>query len=89
MGTNLVNDYYDGIRGIDDDSRLGPQRFTASKIIKPETIKKFFRTVFILAFAIGIYISTQSSIYVFLLGVTSLVVAYAYTGGPFPFPISD
>ena len=84
VGTNLVNDYYDGIRGIDDDSRLGPQRFTASNIIKPETIRKFFRIVFILAFAIGIYISIHSSIYVFLLGLTSLVVAYAYTGGPFP-----
>ena len=46
IGTNLVNDYFDGIQGIDTISRLGPTRVVAAGIIPPEEFDLPIKSVF-------------------------------------------
>jgi len=84
MGTNLVNDYFDFKRGIDGDKRLGPTRATQSGLIKPYLIKKAYQVLFSISFLLGIFLMYQGGLPIILIGLTSLLSAYAYTGGPIP-----
>tara|TARA_B100000925_G_scaffold291923_1_gene282535 strand:- start:5835 stop:6704 length:870 start_codon:yes stop_codon:yes gene_type:complete len=84
VGSNLANDLYDGIRGIDSDERLGPRRSISKGDITPKTLKVITFLVFISAFLIGTIISFYSGFEIFLIGFLSLIVAFAYTGGPYP-----
>ena len=65
ISTNLVNDYYDGIRGTDGEDRIGPVRFTSNAEVSQKGIKLFFTITFALAFLTGLYISINSSLIVF------------------------
>jgi len=84
VGTNLVNDYYDTIRGTDGDDRLGPTRVTQAGLISPKEVKRGFLLVFLLASIIGIYLMILGGLPIIIIGILSLIFAYAYTGGPFP-----
>jgi 1,4-dihydroxy-2-naphthoate octaprenyltransferase len=84
MGTNLVNDYFDFKRGIDGGNRLGPVRATQAGLIKPELVKFAYQLIFTISFILGLYLMWHGGVPIILIGLTSLLAAYAYTGGPFP-----
>lgn len=84
IGTNLVNDYYDHVNGVDDEKRLGPKRVTAEGLIPPHKVKNAFLFVFTLAFLIGVYLMIKGGLPIVLIGLTSILFAWAYTGGPLP-----
>ncbi len=84
VGTNLVNDYYDHVNGVDDENRLGPKRVTAEGLIAPVRVKWAFISVFTLSFIIGVYLMVQGGIPIIIIGLTSILFAWAYTGGPLP-----
>jgi 1,4-dihydroxy-2-naphthoate polyprenyltransferase len=84
IGSNIANDLYDGIRGIDTKDRIGPKRSMSSGDISYKKLKQVTYSIFTTAFFIGSYISYKSGIEIFFIGLLSIVVAYAYTGGPFP-----
>ena len=84
IGTNLVNDYYDFKKGADTASRKGPTRVTQAGLISPKHVKLGFYTCFILAFIIGLYLMYIGGIPIIIIGLSSLLFAYMYTGGPFP-----
>ncbi|MBF0314439.1 MAG: 1,4-dihydroxy-2-naphthoate octaprenyltransferase [Oligoflexia bacterium] len=84
IATNLTNDYYDAKRGLDGKDRLGPTRVTESGLIAASKVKFAFIFCFMLAFILGLYLSYCGGWPILALGILSMVVAYAYTGGPFP-----
>ena len=84
IGTNLVNDYYDHVNGVDDETRLGPKRVTAEGLISPAAVKKAFISVFLVSFVIGIYLMIEGGFPIILIGLSSILFAWAYTGGPVP-----
>jgi 1,4-dihydroxy-2-naphthoate octaprenyltransferase len=84
VGTNLANDYYDHIRGGDTADRVGPIRVTEAGIIPPETVRNGAFLVLGMALLLGCYLVWVGGFPVVLIGLTSLVCALAYTGGPFP-----
>lgn len=83
IGSNLVNDYFDGTRGIDGPKRLGPKRVTANNLIPPENMRTAFLSVFLLAFIFGIILMDRGGLNIILIGLASLLTAYAYTAPPF------
>ncbi len=84
IGTNLANDYYDFLRGGDSEDRVGPLRVTQAGIIPPETVRNGAFLVLGMALLLGLYLVWVGGFPVVLIGLTSLVCAIAYTGGPFP-----
>src|SRR6195952_4332790 len=40
VGTNYANDYSDGIRGTDNETRVGPVRLVGSGLASPTAVKR-------------------------------------------------
>ncbi|NJB83931.1 1,4-dihydroxy-2-naphthoate octaprenyltransferase [Wenyingzhuangia aestuarii] len=87
--SNFANDYGDGVKGTDNENRVGPQRALQSGAISPQQmLKGIYITILItLLIAIGlIYVSFGSenfvlSIVFFVLGLASIGAAIKYTMG--------
>lgn len=84
IGTNLANDYFDFKKGADNADRLGPPRATQQGWLTPEAVLRGSLTCFAAAFLVGLYLVSVSGWPLLVIGLTSLLAGYAYTGGPFP-----
>lgn len=84
IGVNLANDYFDGIRGIDTQDRLGPIRVTQSGLISPANVRTAMTLTFALAALIGLYLIFRGGWPVIFIGAASILAALGYSGGPFP-----
>lgn len=84
ISSNLINDYYDGIKGTDNENRIGFQRATSSGTIPENHIKFSFILTLSLSFLLGCYLSLFGGKIIFGMGILSLLFAYLYTAGPYP-----
>lgn len=87
--SNFANDYGDGVKGTDNEDRIGPKRAIQSGVISPEAMKKamiitsfltFLSAVSLIYFAFGqehlVY-----SLFFLILGILAIVSAIRYTVG--------
>lgn len=84
IASNLANDYLDALRGVDNDSRLGPTRVTSSGLITLKSMKNALLISLITAFLLGTYLMVIGGPFIIVIGIFSIYFAYGYTGGPFP-----
>ncbi len=83
IGTNLANDYFDYVQGIDTKDRLGPKRVTQSGLIKPEKVKTAFIIIFSLASILGIYLIIRGGWPILIIGILSILCGIWYTAGKY------
>jgi 1,4-dihydroxy-2-naphthoate octaprenyltransferase len=84
IGTNLANDYYDFVSGADTEDRLGPRRITQAGLAEPHAVRNAALAVLALAGVIGIRLVMVGGLPILAVGGLSLILAIAYTGGPWP-----
>src|SRR5437763_6737229 len=84
IGTNLVNDALDFKRGADTHERLGPLRVTQAGLLSPNAVLMGAYICFGLAALCGIPLIIRGGVPIVVIGVVSILAAYAYTGGPYP-----
>lgn len=84
IGTNLVNDAIDFKKGADTVTRTGPRRVTQSGLLTPRQVMTGATAFFALAFTLGIPLVMHGGWPIVAIGLVSLALGYAYTGGPFP-----
>ncbi|WP_224366518.1 1,4-dihydroxy-2-naphthoate polyprenyltransferase [Hyalangium versicolor] len=84
IGTNFTNDYYDFKKGADTEERLGPVRVTQSGLIAPSTVLAGAMACFGLAILSGSYLVWVGGWPIVIIGLSSVLCGYAYTGGPAP-----
>ena len=84
IGCNFANDVYDSEKGADSDARLGPPRAVQLGLLAPAQMKRGMAVAFGLACAVGLYLASVAGWPVIAIGLVSIVVAVAYTGGPYP-----
>ncbi len=84
IGVNLANDYFDYIKGIDTQDRLGPPRVTQSGLIPAQQVKTGILVVIVLSTIPGLYLASAGGWPVILIGLFCFAAALAYSGGPFP-----
>ncbi len=84
IGVNLANDYFDYIKGIDSEDRLGPVRVTQSGLIPPVLVRTAMNVTFILAALPGLYLINVGGWPVVFIGAASILAALGYSGGPYP-----
>ena len=84
IATNFANDLYDYLKGADTPQRKGPIRVTQSGLMSLSQVKR--ATLSIMAFTTlnGAVLVHRGGLFIALLVVIALVLAFAYTAGPFP-----
>ncbi len=82
--TNYANDYFDFFKGADKENRLGPVRATSAGWLTPKQMRICLIVLVILSLIPGAYLIYRGGIPILIIGVVSLVLAFAYTAGPLP-----
>ena len=84
IGANLANDLFDYQRGVDSGMRLGPKRATQEGWLSPEAVAAGTFVSFMMASICGVYLVYVSSPVIIVIGLTAILSAIIYSGGPFP-----
>ena len=84
IATNLFNDAIDFKKGTDTSERLGPVRVTQAGLIGAPAVMRAAIVCLAGAVLCGIPIVVRGGWPMVAVGLTSMVLAYAYTGGPYP-----
>jgi len=85
IGTNFANDYFDAEKGVDTEDRDGFTRVTAGGLIAPDKVWWAMVCAFVSAFLCGIQLVYWGGVPILIIGLTGLLLGYAYAGGPVPF----
>lgn len=84
IASNLANDVFDYEKGTDTAERLGPIRVTQAGILTPAEVKKGLGISIFLALLLGIYLIRIAGWPAVIIGLSAILAAIFYTGGPFP-----
>ncbi|MEK5216538.1 1,4-dihydroxy-2-naphthoate polyprenyltransferase [Psychrobacillus sp. FSL H8-0487] len=82
--TNMFNEYYDFVRGLDSEESVGIGGAIVRNGVKPKTVMQLALSLYVIAAILGIYICYESSWLLLIVGAISMAVGYFYTGGPYP-----
>ncbi len=85
IGTNFANDYSDGIKGTDDETRVGPVRLVGSGLKPPGAVKKAAFASFGVAALAGVALAAATTWWLILVGLVCFAAGWLYTGGPKPY----
>lgn len=77
--SNLINDYYDFIRGSDKAGRAGFKRALAEGEVSVEQMRRACFITLAVALITGLYLVIEGSWPILLAGVTAIVFAWLYT----------
>ena len=81
--TNYINDLLDFLKGA-DKNRIGPQRMLQAGLITENQMKKTILWLICIGIISGIPLVIQGGYTIIIIGLTSFLFAYLYTGGPYP-----
>ncbi len=84
MATNMFNEYYDYKRGLDTEKSVGIGGAIVRNGVKPKTVLNIAFTLYGISILIGVYICMQTSWWLAVVGIISMLIGYYYTGGPYP-----
>lgn len=82
--TNMFNEYYDYVRGLDNENSVGIGGTIVRDGVKPNVIKKLAFILYGIAALLGIYICFASNWWIAVIGLVCMLIGYLYTGGPIP-----
>ena len=82
--TNMFNEYYDYVLGLDTEESVGIGGTIVRDGVEPKKIRNLAFIFYGFAVILGIYICMESSWWVAVLGLIGMAVGYLYTGGPVP-----
>lgn len=82
--TNMFNEYYDFARGLDNEKSVGIGGAIVRNGVKPKTVLSLALFLYLIAAVIGIWICSQTSWWLLVVGGAAMAIGYLYTGGPYP-----
>lgn len=82
--TNMFNEYYDFVRGLDTEESVGIGGAIVKHGVRPKTILRLAILFIVISVLLGVYICAQSSWWVAAAGIVSISMGYLYAGGPYP-----
>lgn len=82
-GTNLVNDYFDHMKGTDNEESLGQSGVIQRGLLSARAVLIGGIVAFAIGAAIGLAITAQVGWPILALGVASVLAGYFYTASPF------
>lgn len=81
-GTNMVNDYYDHVKGVDKQDSIGPSGVIQQGLMTPRQVLVGGLLLFACGSLIGLYLTFISGPFILLLGALSVAAGFFYTAGP-------
>ncbi|KYP80996.1 hypothetical protein AYW79_10395 [Ferroacidibacillus organovorans] len=81
---NMINEYYDFVRGLDSKEMTGIAGAIVRDNMSPRTVVLITWVTLAIAFLLGIYICASTSWWVAVFGAASMLFMYLYSGGPKP-----
>lgn len=82
--TNMFNEYYDFVSGLDTQESVGIGGTIVRDGVKAAMVLRLALSFYAVALVLGIYICYRSSWWLALVGLVCMAVGYLYTGGPHP-----
>lgn len=82
--TNMFNEYYDFVRGLDHEESVGIGGTIVRDGIAAKTVLRLAFLFFAAAIILGVYICIESSWWIAVIGLACMIFGYLYTGGPLP-----
>jgi 1,4-dihydroxy-2-naphthoate octaprenyltransferase len=82
---NYANDYFDAMRGVDTETRLGPRRVTAAGLVTPAQMRLAILLALVTASIPGLALAAVLGPQVIVVGTLCFAAALGYSGGPRPF----
>lgn len=79
IDANLVNDYFDFVRGVDTAERLGPERACAQGWISPDAMRKAIAAVTVAACVVGLPLTRYGGVKLVAVGVLCVLFCFLYT----------
>ena len=79
IDANLINDYFDFMKGTDDETRLGPKRACASGWVTSGAMRSAIAIVTLLGCAVGIPLVYYGGWEMILVGLLCLLFCFLYT----------
>ncbi len=79
IGANLVNDYYDFIKGVDTGNPLGPGALIQQGLMKPIPVLSLGLVLLLLGALLGSVVALFGNLYIFLFGIIGLLCAFFYS----------
>ncbi|HTI15240.1 MAG TPA: prenyltransferase [Dictyobacter sp.] len=79
IGANLINDYYDYLKGVDTSNTFGPGGLIEQGHIKPTNVLKTGLVFLGIGAIIGLVVSLEGGPFVCLFGLIALLCAYFYS----------
>jgi len=79
VGANLLNDYYDYVRGIDTSNPLGPGGLIQQGLIKPTRVLSVSFIALAVGAILGLIVAWRGGPLVLLFGLLGLLSAYFYS----------
>lgn len=83
-GANLVNEYFDYVRGADELKQAGQGMTIKHNILSPREVLIGAVVTIVVGSLIGIYLVSQSGSLLWIIGILGVFAAITYTAGPFP-----
>ncbi|HTK06942.1 MAG TPA: 1,4-dihydroxy-2-naphthoate octaprenyltransferase [Ktedonobacteraceae bacterium] len=78
-GANLVNDYYDYLRGVDTGNTLGPGGLLQQNLVKPQNVLLVGLVLLGIGAILGLLVAIAGGPLVYLFGLVGLLCAYFYS----------
>ncbi|MFD2639706.1 1,4-dihydroxy-2-naphthoate polyprenyltransferase [Piscibacillus salipiscarius] len=86
--TNMFNEYYDFVKGLDTEDSVGIGGTIVRDGISPQTVRNLAFTFYGIAILLGFYICLLTTFWIAVIGLISMLFGYLYTGGPYPIAYS-
>jgi 1,4-dihydroxy-2-naphthoate octaprenyltransferase len=84
VATNMFNEYFDFKHGLDTPQTVGIAGAIVRGLVPALTVFRAATACYVIALVLGLYIVSQTSLLVLVLGLASAAGGYFYTGGPRP-----
>ncbi len=84
IGTNLTNDYFDFLKGVDTSERKGFLRVTQAGLVEPKTMKRAIIATFMAALISGSWLIYQGGMLIAIVLAVYILLSVLYTAGPLP-----
>jgi 1,4-dihydroxy-2-naphthoate octaprenyltransferase len=83
-GSNLANDYFDHLKGVDTPQSYGQSRLIQMGVLTPRQVIRAAVIAFAIATVLGLIVVAETGWEILALALVSLAAAVLYTGGPKP-----